>query len=64
MKQQQQGLDFPNSDSARPDKPFITDKYNNNTNLNKLKKIKYFTKELLKLRAWAFSEEAAEKLIV
>ena len=55
-------------------KPFITYKYNNRINLKNLKRIKYFIKALLELRAQGFSEEevsicanitaAVEKLIV
>ena len=40
MKQQQQGLAVPNSDSVNPAKSFIPDKYNNRTELKKLKSIK------------------------
>ena len=74
MKQQQQGLAVPNPDSVNPAKPFIPDKYNNCMNPKKLKRIKYFIKELPELRASGFSEEevsscanitaAVEKLIV
>ena len=56
-KRQQQGISFPNSDHANPDKPFIPDKYNNHMNLKKLKRIKYFTKATLELRGRGFSEE-------
>ena len=74
MKRQQRGLAVPNSDSLKPAKPFITDKYNNRMKLKKLERIKYFTKALLELRSWGFCEEevricaniksAVEKLIV
>ena len=74
IKRQQQGLAFPNSDSAKPAKLFIPDKYNNQMELNKLKMINYFTKALPELRTQGFSEEegiscvnitaATEKLIV
>ena len=57
MKQKQQGLSVPNSYSAKTAKPIIPDKYNNCMNLKKLKRIKYFAKALLELRAWSFSEE-------
>ena len=73
MKRQQQGLDVTNSDTVKPAKPFITDSYNNWVELKKLERITYYTKELLELRARAFSEEklsrcaniksAVEKLI-
>ena len=74
IKRQQQGLSFPNSDSVKPDKPFIPDKYNNRMNLKKLKRINDFTKAPLELRGRGFSEvkvsscanivAAVEKLIV
>ena len=74
MKQQQQGIAVPNSDSVNIDKPFITDNYNSRMNIKKPKRIKYFTKSLLELRSQGFSEEeviigdnitdAVEKLIV
>ena len=74
MKRQQRGLNITNSDSLKPAKPCITDKYNNRMKLKKLKRIKYFTKALLELRARGFREEvviicaniksAVEKLIV
>ena len=74
MKLQQWGLAVPNSDSVKPAKPFIPDKYNNRMNLKNLKRVKYFTKSLLELIAWGFSKEevrryanitdAVEKLIV
>ena len=57
MKRQQQGPAVPNSDSVKPSKPLIPDKYNNRMNLKKLKRIKYSTKALLELRAQGFSEE-------
>ena len=50
MKRQQQGLAVPNSDSVKPAKPFIPDKYENLINLKKPKRIKYFTKALLEIR--------------
>ena len=40
MKLQQQGLAIPNSDSVKPAKPFITDKYKNCMNPNKIERIK------------------------
>ena len=74
MKRQQRGLAVPNSDIMNPEKPLIPYKYNNRMNLKKLNRIEYFTKALLELRAWWFSEveviscanitAAAEKLIV
>ena len=74
MTRQQRGVAFTNSDSVKPAKPFIPDNYKNHMNLKKLKRINYFTKALLKLIAWVFSEEelsrcaniisAVEKLIV
>ena len=74
MKRQQQSLSVPNSDSVKPSKPLIPDKYNNSMNLKKFKRIKYFTKALLELRDKGFSEEemrscanitdAVEKLIM
>ena len=74
MKRQQIGLDVPNPDSMKPANSFIPDKYINRTELNKIKRIKYFTKALLELRAQGFSEEevsicdnitdAVEKMIV
>ena len=57
MKRQQQGLAVPKSDSTNPAKSFITYKYNNWMELNKLKRIKYFTKALLELRSQGFSKE-------
>ena len=57
MKQQQQGLDVPNPDSVKTDKPFIPDKYNNWMELKKLKRINSFTKVLLELRDQGFSGE-------
>ena len=38
-------------------KPFILDNYNNQMEMKKLKRIKYFTKVLLELGSWSFSEE-------
>ena len=74
MKRQQQGIAVPNSDSVKTDKSLISDKYINQMELKKLKRIKYFTKSLLELRALGFIEEevsscanitdVAEKLIV
>ena len=55
MKQQQWGLAVTNSDSVKPAKTFIPDKYKNLMKLKKLKRIKYFTKSLLELRVWGFS---------
>ena len=57
LKQQQQGIAVTNSDSVNPSKPFIPDKYNNRMNLEKLNRIKYFTKSLMELKAQGFSEE-------
>ena len=57
MKGQQQGLAVLNSDSVNPAKPLIPHKYNNWTKLKKLRRIKYFTKEILELRYQVFSEE-------
>ena len=39
-----------------PAKSFIPDKYNNQMELKKLNRIKYFTKALLELRVWGFRE--------
>ena len=74
MKLKLQGLVVPNSDSMKPAKSLIPDKYNNRMELKKNKKINYFTKSILELRYQVFSEEdvsscanitaAAEKLIV
>ena len=74
MKRKQRGLAVPNSDSVKPAKTFIPDKYRNIMKMKKLKRIKYFTKALLELRARGFSEEevsicanitsSVEKLIV
>ena len=57
MKLQQRGLSVPNSDSVKPDKPFIPDKYNNSMDLKKLKRINDFTKAPLELRGRGFSED-------
>ena len=57
MKRQQQGIAVPNSDSVKTDKSLISDKYINQMELKKLKRIKYFTKSLLELRALGFIEE-------
>ena len=40
MRIQQQGLAIPNSDSVKPAKPFIPDKYNNWMEMKKLKRKK------------------------
>ena len=56
MRRQQQGISVTNLDSVKPSKPIIPDKYNNRMNLKKLKRMKYFNKALLELRAWSFSE--------
>ena len=61
MKQKQQGLSVPNSYSAKTAKPIIPDKYNNCMNLNKVKRIKQITKELLALRAWGFSKQEVSR---
>ena len=73
-KWQQQGLYVPNPDSMKPRKLFIPYKYNNRMELQKTKKIKYFTNALLELRYQGFSEgeviicanstDALEKIIV
>ena len=47
MKKQQRDLAVTNSDSAKPAKPFNTDKYKNRMELKKLKRKNYFTKEIL-----------------
>ena len=57
-----------------PAKIFIPDKYNNQMELKKIKRKMCFTKELMELRSWSFSEEevsscsnipsAAEMLVV
>ena len=41
MKLLQRGLAVPNSDIVKPPKPLIPDKYKNEMNLKKLKRIKY-----------------------
>ena len=74
MKRQQQGPTVPNLDSVKTAKSFIPDKYNNRMELNKLKRMKYFTKALLDLIGRVFSEQevgscfniksAVEKLIL
>ena len=46
-KRQQQGLAVLNIGSVKPSKPFITEKYNNQMELKKIKRGKYFTKEIL-----------------
>ena len=61
MKRQKQVLAVPNSDSLKPAKLFIPDKYNNRMKLKNLKRIKYFTKALLELRAWWFIEEEVSR---
>ena len=38
VKLYQRGIDIPNPDSVNPEKPFITDNYNNHMELKKLKK--------------------------
>ena len=40
MKQQHQGIAVPNSDSVKPYKSFTPDKYNNEMELKKLKRMK------------------------
>ena len=57
IKQQQQCLAVPNAYSVKPTKSLIPYKYKNWMELNKLKRIKYFTKALLELRSQGFSEE-------
>ena len=52
MKRQQQVISIQNSDNVKSDKSFIPDKYNNQMELKKLKRIKYFSKALLEIRAW------------
>ena len=65
MKQQKQSLAVPNSYNVKPAKPFIPDKYNNNIELKKLKRVNYFTIALLELRSWGFSEnEGMESFIL
>ena len=39
MKQQEQGLSVPNSDSVKPAKSFVPYNYNNHMELKKLKRI-------------------------
>ena len=56
MKRQQQGLAVTNSDSMKPEKSFIPDKYKNWTELKKIKGINFLAKALLELRAQVFSE--------
>ena len=73
-KRQQQCLAVSNLYSVKPSKSFIPDHYNNWVELKKLRRIKYFTKALLELRAWGFNEgegiscdnitAAVEKLIL
>ena len=55
--QQRLGLAVTNPDSVKPDKPFIPDNYNNQMNLNKIKRENNFTKTLLEIRSWDFSED-------
>ena len=43
-KQQQLGLAVTNPDSAKPEKPYISDKYNNWVELKKINRKKEFTK--------------------
>ena len=57
MKQEQQGLSVPNPDIVKPSKPFILGKHNNRINLKKFERVKYFTKALLELSGWGFSEQ-------
>ena len=57
MKQEQLSIAVPNPDSVKTSKPFIPYKYNNRIELKKLKMEKYFTKALVELRSWGFSEE-------
>ena len=57
MKLKQQGLDITNSYIVNPYEPFIPYKYNNCTELNKLKRGAYFNKALLELRYWGFIEK-------
>ena len=54
MRRQQQGLAVPNSDSVKPAKSFIPDKYKNQMELKTLKRINYSTKAILELRVWGF----------
>ena len=54
-KRKQQGIAIPNPYIVNPVKPFITDKYKNHMELNKIKSIKYFTKALLELLYQGFS---------
>ena len=61
MKRQQQDLAVPNSDSVKPNKPFIPDKYNNRMELKKIERIKCFTKELLETKAQGFSAEEVSR---
>ena len=44
MKRQKLGLAVPNSYIMKPAKSLVPDKYNNQMELKKLKRIKYFTK--------------------
>ena len=46
-KRQQQGLTVPKTDSFKPPKPLITDKYKNRMYKKKLNRINNFNKELL-----------------
>ena len=46
-KRQQQGIVVPNPDNVNPAKPLIPEKYNNQMEMNKIKREKYFTKEIL-----------------
>ena len=40
IKLQQQSLDVPNAGTVKPDKPFISDKYNNQVELKKFMMMK------------------------
>ena len=74
IKLQQQGLAVPDSDSMKPAKTLIPDKYNTWMELKKTNRIKYSTKALLELRYQGFIKEevrscanissALDKLIV
>ena len=56
MKQQQQGISVPHPDNRITDKPLITENCNNQMELKKVKRGKYFTRDILELGAQRFSE--------
>ena len=56
-KQKKRGLYVPKPDSVKPSKPFSIDKYNNWTELKKIKRKNYFSNAILELLSWGFSKE-------